>query len=80
MIVIDVLVPPLDRAYDFEVDENEGEVYLTKKIGSLIEEHDKVRFSPGKRELFFLRGECFLDSAKSLKEQGVSNGDRLILV
>lgn len=80
MIVIDVLVPPLDRAYDFEVDENAGEEYLTQRIGCLIEEHDKVRFSTGRRELFFLRGECFLDGAKSLKEQGVSNGDRLILV
>ena len=80
MIMIDVLVPPMDRVYDFEVDEGCNALTLLDEVKRLIEQHEKVKFSVGKREMFSHRRGCFIDQNIPLKCQGIVNGDRLILI
>lgn len=80
MILIDVLVPPLDEIFDFEVDETIDAQRLRKDVEGLIENKRKVKFSTSGRELFLYREGEFLKEQGSLKSQGLINGDRLILI
>lgn len=80
MIMIDVLVPPLDRAFDFEVDEKICPMNLIEDVERLIESREKVHFSLEKRELFLYRLGEFVKAELPLNIQGVVNGDRLILI
>jgi len=80
MILIDVIVPHLERTFDFEVDESMDVESLKDIIEGLIEENEKVRFSRNKRAMFFYRIGDFLNGNIPLVSQGVRNGDRLILV
>jgi len=80
MIMIDVLVPPLDRIFDFEIDDKVDGRTLREKIEKLIEMKEKVKFSLEKRELFLYRIGDFLDEGRPLESQDIRNGDRLILI
>ena len=80
MIMIDVLVPPLDRIFDFEVDETVDGRTLRTKLEKLIEMKERVKFSLEKRELFLYRVGDFLNESEPLNDQDIRNGDRLILI
>lgn len=80
MILIDVLVPPLDKIYDFEVDENVSAKSLKDNVQKLIEYKEKVMFSLEERALFLYRVGDFLNENTSLVKQGLIDGDRIILV
>lgn len=80
MIMIDVLIPPLDRVYDFEVNENIMPYELINKLERLIEKIDKVSYRAKNCKLFTYRMGDFLNEKVSLDMQGIRNGDRLILV
>lgn len=79
-MMVDVLVPPLEEVFDFELDDRIDEKSLRENIEELISRDKKVIFQVAKREIFNYRMGEFLEEGKSLKEQGVMNGDRLILV
>ncbi len=80
MIMVDVLVPPLDKVFDFEVDEKIEPKELREDVEELIAKSERVTFGVGQREIFLYRIGEFLQEGRSLKTQGVINGDRLILV
>ena len=80
MILIDVLVPPIDRIYDFEVDEDIDVESLREKIETLVSKKEKIIFNADGRELFLYRKGDFLKGHLSLAKQGILNGDRLILI
>lgn len=80
MIMIDVLIPPLDKAYDFEVNENIIKDELLRFIKALVAKREKVQFNSENSELFFFRKGDFINSSDSLHKQGIISGDRLILV
>lgn len=82
MILVDVYVPCIDRTYDFMLDENaspaavviEVSEMVAKKTGSRMPE----RFSDF--VLYHADREVPVTQDKSLYENGVRDGDRLILV
>lgn len=80
MIMIDVMVPPLDESFDFEVDENITLTDFREKIEGLIETKRKVNLRTEIRELFSFRKGTFLREDISLALHGLMNGDRLILI
>lgn len=80
MILIDVLVPPLDRIFDFEIDENVEATYLIKNVMELIARKEKIQFDIENRQMFLYRVGDFLKENMPLKDQGIINGDRVILV
>ncbi len=80
MIMIDVMVPPLDEAFDFEVDENITLTDFRERIEKMIENRRKVNFRTEIRELFSFRKGMFLREDISLSLLGIINGDRLILI
>lgn len=80
MIMIDVMVPPIDESFDFEVDEKTMLSDLRKEIEDLISAKKKLVFGTELRELFSFRKGGFLKGNMSLQDHGLQNGDRLILI
>lgn len=81
MIMVDVEVFLLDRIYDFELDENAAAGEVKEKIIKLIEENLKIKRAEGEEmELYALRQEKILNDKMTSAQQGVQNGDRLVLI
>ena len=79
--MVDVLVPILDRIYDFELDEERPVGELLGEMLSVIEEREGMQFSQKEAlQLYFFRGEGILRKNANMEGQGVKSGDRLILI
>ena len=80
MILVDVQVLMLDQVYDFELDEEMDVEEVMEDMIALItkEEHCTCK-NIKDMSLYTIRRECVLEESKSLKSQGVTAGDRLIL-
>lgn len=82
MILVDIYIPSVDKNYDFQVNENVSVENLTMEISEMIgneTKSGKIR----ETEDFML---CSLDQNKvlkkysTLKDCGIKNGSRLMLV
>ncbi len=80
MMMIDILFPPLDRVYDFEVKEEMTPEDLMTKVLRIIYEEEKEETPVEMREFFFVKSGDFLKNGVPLGKQKVMNGDRLILL
>ncbi len=81
MILVDLQAPVFDRIYDFELDEQLTTGELLKDILILIGEEEACRQSiEVGMALYAVRQERILDPCRTLQQQGVRDGDRLILI
>lgn len=81
MILVDIHVPMLDRVYDFELDEESKVERLIEDILVLITQQEQLTCKNNKDiYLYALGREKVLEAGKSLKQQGVCAGERLILI
>lgn len=82
MILVDIYIPSLNRAYDFQVDENAPVENLMREIGEMLGNQTKAGKKPSADSffLFSMEQEQILQGKASLKACGVKNGTRLILV
>ena len=81
MITVDISVPVIGKTYDFSIDENTSVETITEEIVDLIIQKEAYGFQDGTgMHLFFADKRLLLNPAKSLRSNGVDNGDRLILV
>lgn len=81
MILVDLQAPVFDRIYDFELDEQLKTGELLKDILILIGEEEACGQSQEeKMALYAVRQERILDPRRTLQQQGVRDGDRLILI
>ncbi len=82
MILVDVQVPAMDRVYDFELDEELTAGILVRDIEALVAKQEKAAKGKegGDRYLYSLRQDGILRQEETLKQQGVHDGDRLILI
>ena len=82
MILVDIYIPSLDKTYDFQVDEEVSIENLTMEITEMIANETKS----GKEaihESFMLcamEQKQILKKYATLKECGIKNGSRLLLV
>lgn len=81
MILVDIQVPVLDKVYDFELDEETKVELLIEDILELIAEQERLTCrNKGDMYLYALGQERVLEAGKSLKQQGICAGNRLILL
>ena len=80
MIMIDVLVPPLDEAFDVETDESVFLEEFVLKLKKIIESIRNVSFAKKDSMLFSINNAEFVKNDLSFKAQGIKNGDRMVLV
>lgn len=76
---MDIQVPALDRVYDFELDEESQVWVLAEEIAALISKWEKLG-EGGAMDLYGVRQEALLRQDETLRQQGVGDGDRLILI
>lgn len=81
MILVDVYVPAVDRVFDFMLDDNASAGELAKEIMQRISELIKIPKEVEKQLcLYAFYRECILDEKLPLKEQGITTGEKLILL
>ena len=80
MIMVDIYIPEIGQVYDFEMDEEKRVDMVQKEIMELIAEKEKL---PEPKEtgmtLYALQNAEILSNHRTLKEQGIQSGDKLIL-
>jgi len=81
MITVEISAAASDRIYEFHLDENTPLRVLTEEIGSMICQKEQA-VQEGCDELLLcdVRKRHILSPAKSLAENDVQTGDRLLLV
>ncbi len=80
MIFVDVQIPALDKVFDFELDEEVRIKQLLDEIPKLIAKKTKKKiYCNEKWYLYALEREALLQEELTLKEQGIGDGERLIL-
>lgn len=81
MILVDIQVPVLDKIYDFELDEDACADTVLKEIQELIAGREGLAHEArGKMYLYVPGQETILAGHGTLKQQGIRDGDRLILI
>ena len=81
MILVDIQVPILDKIYDFELDEDASADIVLEEILELIARKEGTgRDDTGKMYLYVPGQEGILTGNETLKQQGIGDGARLILI
>lgn len=82
MILVDIYIPSLDKTYDFQVDEEVSIENLTLEISEMIANETKSGNGTGGAEFMLctMENEKILKKSFTLKECGIKNGSRLLLV
>ena len=82
MILVDINVPSVEETWDFMIDEN---VDVNRLIPELVRmaakrTHSDPETNPDKFSLYSATDECELTGDRTLAENGVRDGHRLILI
>lgn len=81
MITVDILVPIIGKTYDFSLDENTLVETINEEVVDLIVQKEACGVTGSlSMHLFFHEKRTILDHNKTLRGNGVGNGDKLILV
>ena len=82
MILVDIAVPSVDRSYDFNLDENAPITMVLEEVIGMICQKEQCKLIGDKAELLLCKyeGQIILNKEKTLKECGIKNGNRLLLV
>lgn len=82
MILVDVTVPSVEKTYDFNLDENAQISSVIEEIAGMICQMEHCSMIGKKDELLLCRYEeqVVLDKHSTLKECGIINGKKLLLV
>lgn len=82
MILVEVSVPALGRHYDFELEETAPLDLVTREMVEVIgqKEHLQPFEQAQPFALYSQDAACLLNSTGSLQQNGVKNGQKLILL
>lgn len=82
MILVDVTVPSVEKTYDFNLDENARIGLVIEEIAGMICQKEHCAITGDRENLLLCKyeGQVVLDKATTLRENGLSNGGRLLLV
>lgn len=81
MILTDIQVPAVNRTYDFELDEEMPVKELTEKIVEIIGEKEEMSYDrEDEMQLYAQSRGKVLDGERSLRQQGIRNGEKLYLI
>lgn len=82
MIIVEIIVPSTDGAYEFKLNEDVSVAMIIDELCSVISEKERCSMPSGAEGfmLFSVDKKTMLSSGHTLFENGVINGDRLILL
>lgn len=81
MILVDIYVPAVNRNYDFRLDENAYTANILDEIGEMMMQGDSSASSKTADMLLCdYEGKRILPLNRTLKQCGIGNGCRLVLL
>jgi hypothetical protein len=82
MILVDIYVPSVDQAFDFLLDENAEVSSIMADVTEMIAKKTGSKSADGASQFVLYKSDSEqpLNAALSLFENGIGDGDRLILV
>lgn len=82
MIIVDIFVPALDKVYDFSVDENSPAGLIVDEITEMLCQGEQYESMTGSDRMLLFSAEhkIAVRPDRTLSENGIKTGSRLILV
>lgn len=83
MISVDVMVPAIEKTYDFSLDENEMTVMICiEEIAEMICQREGLLSDVGIENMILIdkSSRRILEKSRTLSENNIKSGDTLILV
>ena len=82
MIMVDVVVPSVDKTYNFALNENVSVDTVVEEISEMIEQKEKITLVGNVSEfgLYDSDQKIALPKGNTLQECAIKNGSKLILV
>lgn len=82
MILVEVFVPSVDKTYDFQLNENVPAGMVIQEISEMVGQQEKTKIvgEVSKICLCSQEQERVMRRGRTLAEQGIVTGNRLILV
>ncbi|MDE6642431.1 MAG: EsaB/YukD family protein [Acetatifactor sp.] len=82
MILVDVVVPSVDKTYDYKLDENAPIGLVLEEITEMISRREHCEMRGNKEEVLLCRydGQVVLNRLSTLSDSGITDGSRLLLL
>lgn len=82
MILVDVVVPSVDKTYDFKLDENAPIWLVLEEITEMISRREHCEMQGNKEDVLLCRydGQVVLNRLSTLSDSGITDGSRLLLL
>lgn len=82
MILVDVVVPSVEKTYDFRLDENAQIFLVVEEITEMIGRCEHCDMIGNKEEVLLCRfdGQIVLNKLSTLRDSGIKDGGRLMLL
>lgn len=82
MILVDVVVPSVDKTYDFKLDENAQIALVLEEITEMVSRREHCDMIGDKEEVLLCRydGQVVLNRLSTLSDSGITDGSRLLLL
>lgn len=82
MILVDILIPSLDKTYDFRLDETARIEHVIEEISVMVSQKEQCEIRGNKDELllYSYEGHVVLNREFSLSDMGIKDGAKLLLV
>lgn len=82
MILVDIVVPSVEKTYDFKLDENAQIALVLEEVIEMISrcEHCEMRGNKEEVLLCHLDTQVVLDKLSTLSDCGIRDGSRLMLL
>ena len=82
MILVDIYVPSVDKTYDFQLNEQIPVSMVIEEIGEMIgqKEHATLKGNASDLTLCSYVSRTVLNREKTLEQEGIVTGNRLLLV
>lgn len=82
MIMVEINIPAIDTEYDFSLDEDVQIKLLIEEIAEMIcrKEQNKLIGNEERFSLCSVDKTCILSKNKTLRDYGINNGEKLLLV
>lgn len=82
MILVDIVVPSVEKTYDFKLDENAQIALVLEEVIEMIGRCEHCKMRGNKEEVLLCRfdAQVVLDKSSTLRDCGIRDGSRLMLL
>lgn len=82
MVMVEIMVPVIDKEYDFKLDEYATVAMIKEEIAEMVCHKEQSKLIGNEKQLLLCdyKSQRILEDMLTLKKQNIHTGDKLILV